>query len=320
MCNIQANSTPHASPGNGAANQAGSFCVPKPPLDYRGQVELMESRGLRIDDEGTATRALSELNYYRLRGYWLTFEGKDGFLPGTSFDDILDAYRLDTELRHWVWSALEPIELKARTSFAYHLSMACGPMSYADPSLFANEKAHARSMRNVTREIEQAVSNRTPCVIHNLEKYGALPIWAAVEVMTFGTVSQLYGNLGSGAAYQLGETVAKSIAEDFGLKPAILKSWLRHMTFVRNICGHHSRLYNRTMTMRPKLLGSDTRYAGPKQFPTLLVLMRTYQNSWPDAWPAMVEELAGLIDGHHTDLCPMGFPEDWRDVLVRDWN
>ena len=230
MCKITTNSTPHASPGNGAANQAGSFCVPKPPLGYYEQVRLMESRGLAIDDRDRAAGLLSELNYYRLRGYWLTFERNGRFKPGTSFEDIVDAYRLDSELRRWVWAAIEPVEVKARTAMAHHLAMACGPLSYLDASNFKNPTAHAHSVENIGREVERERLSGVPCVTHNLEKYGALPVWAAVEVMTLGTVSQLYGNLSDAAAYPDGSTVSAEVARDFGLKPAMLTSWMRHLT------------------------------------------------------------------------------------------
>ena len=44
---VSANSTPHASDGNGAANQAGSFSLPmKPTLSFPDQLGVMENRGL----------------------------------------------------------------------------------------------------------------------------------------------------------------------------------------------------------------------------------------------------------------------------------
>ena len=58
----------------------------------------------------------------------------------------------------------------------------------------------------------------------------------------------------------------------FGAKPFILRSWLRHLTYVRNICAHHSRLFNRVMTTRPTMISPDSAYKGDKQFPTLLVI------------------------------------------------
>ena len=123
------NSTPHASPSDGDANQAGScrFVPVKPALTYGEQLTLMESRGLVVPDEPAALRLLAEANYYRLRGYWLTLESDGRFRAGTTFDDVWDIYTLDSGLRLWLWAAIAPIEIKLRTSFSYHVGRALGP-------------------------------------------------------------------------------------------------------------------------------------------------------------------------------------------------
>lgn len=310
-------STPHAST-IGAANQAGSFFFSpmKPALSYEEQVQRMKDRGLAIDDEPEAVAWLSDMNYYRLRGYWITLEHDGTFFPGTTLADIQEIYQLDRELRLWLWQAIGPIEIKARTSFAYHLGRACGPLSHKMPGLFSNRKAHSKSMSGYARELARAERDGVPCVAHNLRKYGDLPVWAAVEIMSMGTVSQLYGNLSDQAAYADGTTVSKSIAHDFAIKPFLLKSWLRHLTYIRNLCGHHSRIYNRTMTTRATLLKADSRYDNPKAFPTIITIMRMYERLWPDEWSMMAGQLARLVDAHPlVPLEPMGFPDDWRAVI-----
>lgn len=313
---VNHNSTPHAS-GN-AANQAGSFSLPmKPALSFSSQLDIMESRGLVVEDRSLALTRLSQTNYYRLRGYWLTYERDGTFIPGTTFETVWDTYELDRELRQIVWAAIEPIEIKARTSFAYHLSLACGPDAYENGDLFKSKKGHSKSIANFKRERDRAIGDGVPCVRHNMEKYGALPAWAAVEIMTMGTVSQLYGNLSNKAAYSGRRTVKAAVAEDFGTKPYYLKSWLRHLTYVRNICGHHSRLYNRVMTTRGKLLSMDSAFDGPKQFPTLMILKRMYERSWPEEWGPAVSDLRSAFDKHGAvSLKPMGFPKNWTDTLL----
>ncbi|MDM8163045.1 Abi family protein [Collinsella intestinalis] len=311
MGNNALDSTPRATHESGA-NQAGSFFTPmKPPLSFTDQLELMRNRGLTVGDEELALRRLSETNYYRLRGYWLTYELNGRFIPGTTFDSIWDTYELDCALRTWVWETIAPIEIKARTLFAYHMSMECGALAHEDNRYFKNTIAHAHSMESLTRERNRALRDGVPCVVHNIEKYGDLPIWAAVEIMSMGTVSQLYGNLDSAKS-----GVAKSIANGFGVKPFILKSWLRHLTYIRNICGHHSRLYNRIMTTRANLLKRDSRHDSDKEFPTFLVLKRIYEQSWPKQWPSRLNGLDAAISKHGgVSLQPMRFPEEWRDIL-----
>ncbi len=316
---IPVDSTPHACIGNEAANQAGSFALPplKPALAYEQQVSLMRARGLTVPDESKALELLAETNYYRLRGYWLTLENEAGFKAGTSFDDIWDIYALDSELRLWLWSAIAPVEIKLRTSFAYHTAHALGPQGYEDSANYSNVAEHTKSMKSLARERDRALRDGVPCVKHNIEKYGVLPIWAAVEIMSMGTVSRLYGNLSGRASYEDGTTVRAAIAHDFDVKTPYLTSWLRHLTYVRNICGHHNRFYNRMMTSRPKLLKMDLAVAdSAKQFPTFIVLKRLYEHSWPERWESLYESLTESVEAHGgVDLRPMGFPDDWRSLL-----
>ena len=311
MHTILGNSTPHATHEYGA-NQAGSFSISmKPPLSFEEQLDLMIGRGLIVNDRLLATRGLAESNYYRLRGYWLTYESGNRFKPGVTFEQIWDTYELDADLRNWMWHAIAPIEIKARTQFAYHMSRECGPIAHENARYFRSTQAHARSIASLTRERNRALKDGVPCVVHNIEKYGDLPIWAAVEKMSMGTISQLYGNLNPD-----NNNVAKLIAQNFRIKPFLLKSWLRHLTYIRNICGHHSRLYNRIITTRANLLKANSGYGGDKEFPTLLVLKRIYERSWPDRWSMLFEDLLNAFEQRpDVSLLPMGFPENWRTIL-----
>lgn len=311
MHTIYEDSTPHATHEYGA-NQAGSFSISmKPPLSLEEQLELMIGRGLIVNDRLLAIRRLSESNYYRLRGYWLTYEAGNRFKPGVAFEQIWDTYELDAELRNWMWRAIAPIEIKARAQFAYHMSRECGPIAHENARYFRSAQAHARSMASLERERNRALKDGVPCVVHNIDKYGDLPIWAAVEIMSMGTVSQLYGNLNPDNS-----NVAKLVAQDFRIKPFLLKSWLRHLTYIRNICGHHGRLFNRIITTRANLLKTDSRLDGDKEFPTLLVLKRVYERSWPGRWSMLLENLSNAFEQHpDVPLLPMGFPENWWSIL-----
>lgn len=133
------------------------------------------------------------------------------------------------------------------------------------------------------------------------------------EIMSLGTVSQLYGNLDSSRS-----DVPKLVARGFDLKPYILRSWLRHLTYIRNICGHHDRFYNRVMTTKAGLLKADAHYDSDKEFLTFTVLKRVSERSWPDRWPDMLDGLESIARRHAgVSLVSMRFPENWREVLER---
>ena len=315
-------STPHASVPTGTANQAGSSFSPLPDATtYEEQLSRMKRRGLVVADEEFALARLRELNYYRLRGYWLTLERDDSFVEGACFDDIWEIYQLDRELREWLWRAIAPIEIKLRTQFAYHFAHLCDAGAYLDTENYRSRLKFEKALSNFKRERDRARDQGVPCVVHNMGKYGKLPVWAAVEIMSLGTLSMLYGNLDPGTGASEGSKgVQAAVARAFGTKPYYLKSWVHHLTTVRNIAAHHDRFYNRVMTICPLLLRQDERRIRRrdtnKQFPTFLVLRRIYEKSWPEEWGSLRSELASCIDRHPSvDLSPMGFPKDWRGAL-----
>lgn len=309
-------STPHAS-GN-AANQAGSSFSPLPnATTFEEQLSIMKSRNLEVDDADFAKAKLKDLNYYRLRGYWLTLEQNESFIDGARFDDIWEIYQLDRELRKWLWEAIAPIEIKLRTQFAYYFAHLCGPDAYLNERFFWNADRFNNAIKNYVRERDRAYDHGVPYVVHNMEKYGKLPIWAAVEIMSFGTISKFYGNLSFDAGVRDGRKgVAAAVANSFGTKQRILRSWAHHLSTIRNIAAHHDRFYNRIMNIQPVLLKRDCEYASDKQFPTFLVIKRIYEKSWPEQWQSLGADLLACFERHPgVDLAPMAFPEDWRRVL-----
>lgn len=311
---VKDDSSQRASLGNDDANQAGSFFVEmKPFLSVDRQVRHLVEMGIECPDASAAKELLSDVNYYRLRAYWMTFEHDGQIATGTELSSIVDIYRFDAELRQWLWAAMQPIEIKMRTSFAYFLSRDYGPLAYRDSSLFADGTRHGRLLSSIDQEIARAKKNQEPCVCHNLAKYGDLPCWAVVEVMTMGQVSSLIGLLRDDSKVV---PAAKAIADAFGQRPPILKSWLMHLCAVRNLCAHQGRFYNRVMRIRPKMLRRDICWASNKEFPTFIVIKRLFEQTWPARWNEMAIELGRIFDAYpNVSLAPMGFPDCWREVL-----
>ncbi len=289
----------------------------KPFLTVEQQIEHLNAIGIRTERSLEVTERLAAGNYYRLRAYWMTFEREGDVIPGTTFDQVWRTYRFDSELRRWLWTSLEPIEIKLRSQLAYHLAENCGPQAYLDARHFSNKNQHTHLVASFERELSRAIKNQEPCACHNMEKYGVLPIWAAVEIMTMGQVSSLYGLLTNDQRTDPGATATVGdVARAFGLRSSIIKSWAQHLCGVRNVCGHHNRFYNRIMRIRPKLLARDAKWASNKEFPTFLVLKRIYEVSWPAEWTKLVRELGEIVEAYRdVSLEPMGFPENWRRVL-----
>ena len=109
----------------------------KSPLSYQEQLNVWENRGLNVNDRERAIRYLSNISYYRLSAYALTFQNeKDKFIPGTDFNDLISLYIFDRELRLLVLDAIERIEIAIRTKLINHLSIKYGSHWHEDKSIY----------------------------------------------------------------------------------------------------------------------------------------------------------------------------------------
>jgi len=141
----------------------------KPPLSYDAQLDLLQQRGLVVEDRHRALHYLSQLNYYRLGAYWLPFESDHKaheFQSGTTFDQVLNLYIFDRELRLLVLDALERIEVSVRAAWAYHMAHTYGPHCHLNRELF---KAHWRYDNN-RQKLEKAVRHSQETFIRHLQQ------------------------------------------------------------------------------------------------------------------------------------------------------
>lgn len=218
----------------------------KPPLDLSQQIALLQGRGLIIPDINLAKSYLSNVGYYRLSAYMLPLKviGVDRFLPGTTFDDVIQLYRFDREFRVFLFDYIERLEINFRTQLIYHLSLAHGAFWYENSSLFKKSVLHTSHLFNIDKEVDRA---REVFKDHFINKYTSsqrMPVWMAFEMTSFGTLSKVFENL-------KGTPAKIDIANHFGLYVAVLQSWIQSLNYIRNMCSHHSRTWNRILTVKP---------------------------------------------------------------------
>ena len=73
--------------------------------------------------------------------------------------------------------------------------------------------------------------------------FPTIPIWMLTEIISFGQLSHFYK--------YLKKEDKKEISKHFKLNYLTLEKWLRVLTYIRNICAHHSRLWNKKLTIKP---------------------------------------------------------------------
>ena len=293
----------------------------KLPLIIEDQIKLLESRGMSIPDHARAVRYFTHINYYRLRAYWVPFKepapagGDHKFKAGTNFDSFLALYIFDRKFRLLVWEAIERVEVSFRTRFVDVLALKHGSHAHTDASLFYNLVTHQDLLANLKVEIDRSSETFIEHYITKYDDPALPPIWASCEVMSFGQISQWFSNLKF-------RQDRKDIAAVYGLDEAILRSFMQHLSHVRNLIAHHCRLWNRkfviTMTVPnyPTSLASTMNPGEIRRIYNTLAmlgyLMRVISpgTSWPDRLRKLIEEYPTV------DPAAMGFPTNWKDLPI----
>jgi abortive infection bacteriophage resistance protein len=231
----------------------------KQPMQFSDQLVLLKQRGLNTNDDKRVVNYLQQISYYRLSAYFLPYQlQKDKFNNDISFDHILDTYLFDRDLRLLVFDTIERIEVAIRTQFVYTMAMTYNNSHWHDDkSLFKPpyknyQGYYVDPYNDFQKIISKAIDTKNPEVFikHYINKYDSPknpPSWMSIELLTVGELSRIYNGLAKNSDKQ-------KIADFFGLHRNTFKSWLHSLTYVRNICAHHSRLWNREFAIRPEIL------------------------------------------------------------------
>lgn len=325
----------------------GTLHYDKPPLSLGELADRLVERGLQIPDRGRAIRYLQHIGYYRLSPYTIPFQqdrSDHTFRHGAQFDDVLDLYVFDRELRLLVTDALERVEVAVRAALTDHMSTTYGDSHwYIDDSHFRRRGEHEELLNFIQKTSKRRLSGQPEmdgqpsdpvdgwhgmedaslihrsALEHYLLTYGTPelpPSWLMVETLTIGQLDRMYRNLRKRAD-------RNAIAASIGLAAPVLESWLQTYVRVRNICAHHGRLWNVGLGVYPVIPKSPSIswLKGPDAlphrstkglYPVLVSLQSVLDSVSPrSSWARRLHKL--LRTRPSMNLSGMGIPAAWAE-------
>ncbi|MFI5691313.1 Abi family protein [Kribbella sp. NPDC051586] len=306
----------------------------KPHLSFDAQVQLLQSRGMVIDDPAAAAQLLSAIGYYRLSGYWYPYRRQlgprqrdDQFVAGTNFATVVRLYDADRRLKLHVLDAIERVEIALRVMIGFTLGKR-GAYAHLDPAnldgQFTQPAGGRRSMYDawIAKVLDAQGRSSEDFVVHFQRKYdGRLPVWVVTEILDFGSTAHLYRGLKAADRNSIAREL--DIVDQAGQGNGhTLGNWLRVLNYVRNICAHHSRLWNRHMVnkigSRQLASISELRHLSRPEvshhriYSTLCVLAFLLERVGRGDWVVGLRELVGVeVPGCGRSLSEMGFPVGW---------
>ena len=283
----------------------------KPFCTYQQQIDKLEARGLIVRDKAYAESVLRSENYYRLRGYWLTMVKKQGtppddvFYPGTTFENIVDIYLFDVDLREIILSATSIIETNLKAYISYYHAQKYGPIGYMNYEHFEDVNKHIWMMYELQKD-KTARKDELFVQHHKKCKGGIFPEWAATELMSFGQVSKFFKNM-------VREDRNKMSREFYNISSReYIESWIQCAVVARNIAAHGGRFYNRFLSPKIQLpnslAGNGSLFWG--------YAYGIYMLLPPEKKNVFISDLSRAISSHeYVLLRHIGFPNDWVQIM-----
>jgi abortive infection bacteriophage resistance protein len=289
----------------------------KRPLSIKAQIDLLKNRGLIINNYEEADRYLRTVGYFRLTEFMAHLQSKDGhhkFVEGTEFDDVILIYQFDKKLRYLISEYIEIIEVAMRSLISNEFAYSHGFFWYTDRNLYADQNVHVL----ITNQVKESFSRASESYLKRFqERYPSEcfpPSTMAMEILTLGKLSKLYSGLKNNIEKQ-------NVASSFNTASHLLSSWIGYVTIIRNICAHHSRLWNRKVPAGRFLIPTREKYrfkgSVPSDFNTTVygivsVMSRLLEAINPEN--TFIQKIHMLVDAYpQIKIGDMGFPGDWKE-------
>lgn len=210
------------------------------------QLDILKSRGLSVNDADKAREILLDVGYYRLGFYLFPFEKSypalrnrtHEYVDGASFEDAVNLYYFDFDLRLLLMRYLNRIEIAFRTSLIYNLSNKYNynPIWFVSPAVVNRPYASEFEHKVYTSDFKRNPVIRRHHQNNPNDRFA--PAWKTLEFMTFGAVMKLYEQLKN-------RDDKISIAHEFGIRQVVtFESYMHTIRKVRNACAHGLLLYD----------------------------------------------------------------------------
>lgn len=297
------------------------------------QYAILVSRGLKLGKltEDEVKEKLLYNNYYRLSGYSLTIRNNDIFDADATFDKFFEIYDCDTEMRSILFKALQNVECRIKSLFAYsYAKITQNPYDYKNIdnyditpyNMSATDKDYAKRaaerynkyyhiIQKVDKVKAQDEENELYLKHYKTKYNDELPIWIYVELMTFSDISQLFNLLQKLIKQDLVNYMKYS-------KISLLSNHLYCCSLLRNFCAHGHRLYNRVFSTKPnlpakyknRLLSINQTVVDYKLYSYYLVLQ---QILIPKDFNILTNSIDNLFKKYSLiNIEEYGFPKNWK--------
>lgn len=260
-------------------------------------IRYLSSKGVTISDKADALQKIERYTYYSIvNTYKSIFKDKNGkYIDNVTFDEIYALFEFDKELKNTILKYCLEIENVIKSIMANQISRVYGVKEYLKITNWDNnisDDIKENLFNKINNEIEKDYNTHT-AVTHYIDKYGFVPPFVLVKILTFGVASSYYG--------LLKQSDRQAIAKYFKISDKLLKQILKNLTTMRNIAAHSDRLYNYTSKFYLSFKLIDKEYIKSDNITNLYMVIRCMEKLLTNE---QYNNLCNLIDEEIKKLNP----------------
>ena len=266
--------------------------------EYRTNEDLIEylsSKWVIISDKSDALQKIERYTYYSIvNTYKSIFKGEDGnYIDNVTFDEIYALFEFDKGLKNIILKYCLEIETVIKSIMANQISKVYGVKEYLNTSNWdssIDDDIKENLLNKINSEIEKDYNTHT-AVTHYIDKYGFVPPFVLVKILTFGVASSYYG--------LLKQSDRQAIAKYFKISDKLLKQILKNLTTIRNVAAHSDRLYNYTSKFYLSFKLIDKNYIKSDNITNLYMVIRCMEKlltkeQYKDLYNSIIEKIEKL--------------------------
>lgn len=295
------------------------------------QIEILQQKGLIINDITHAKDVLLRENYFFVNGYrhvFLKSPVEKNFVPGTTFDELYAMFYFDRQVRNIIFKNVLIVENNLKSILAYVVSKNRGykEQNYLNPNNFNKNSHQSRQVNDLLKKMARQIrvnGNQHSATAHYIANYSYIPLWVVVKVLSFGIVSELFTILKHEDQVEISEILNVNTDDVLNYLP-ILANY-------RNLCAHEDLCYEHktqkqindtnyhNMLNIPKMNGEYI-YGKCDLFAVLIILKDML---FQDDFTLLMNEISYEIDRLSGRLKSieikkvldrMGFPNNYKDL------
>lgn len=305
----------------------------KPFLSYSDQLNnLVKGKGLIINNPSFAMEKLGEIRYYALiDGYKSIFYDYTSrtYISGTTFEDIVNLYEFDEELRLLVFKYICHIEQKIRSQISYYFcdKYSSNQADYLTPGNYNQSRKNRSGITKLIQILDYNANRDTShdYIVYQRRTYQNVPLWTVVNTLTIGQISKMYSFMQSDIQSKISHCYEAANEKE-------LKQYLKVITDFRNVCAHNERLFlyhshtdipDTALHAKLSIPKTGSSYSSGKNDLFALVIALRYLLT-KDDFKTFYKQLKKLISSYESKttsananklLASMGFCNNWKSIL-----